>query len=110
MKKEIDPIAGTKKVDEFMDGLDHPLKAEVQTVRDIIKPAHKDITEEVKWNAPSFRYIGEYLVTFNLWEREHIHLVCQNSEISTAKTKLLEGDYDDRRTAHFSDNDDIKAK
>jgi hypothetical protein len=36
MKKAIDPIAGTKKVDEFMDGLDHPLKEEVQTLRDII--------------------------------------------------------------------------
>lgn len=110
MKKAIDPIAGTKKVDEFMDGLDHPLKAEVQTVRDIIKHANKDITEEVKWNAPSFSYNGEYLVTFNLWEREHIHLVFHNPEISKVKSKLLEGDYDHRRMAHLFGKDDIKVK
>ena len=110
MKKAIDPMVGTKKVDDFMDGLDHPFKAEVQTVRDIIKNVNKDITEEIKWKAPSFSYNGEYLVTFNLWEREHIHLVFHNPEISKVKSKLLEGDYDDRRMAHFSDMDDIKSK
>ena len=110
MKKVIDPLVSTKKVDEFMDGLDHPFKAEVQTVRDIIKNVNNDIAEEIKWNAPSFSYNGEYLVTFNLWEREHIHLVFHNPEISKVKSKLLEGDYDHRRMAHFSDKDDIKAK
>ena len=110
MKKAIDPMAGTKKVDEFMENLDHPLKAEVQTVRDIIKNVNKDIAEEIKWKAPSFSYKGEYLVTFNLWEREHIHLVFHNPEISKVKSKLLEGDYDHRRMAHFSDKDDIKTK
>ena len=47
MKKAINPITGTKKVDEFMDGLDHPLNVEVQTVRDIIKNVNKDIAEEI---------------------------------------------------------------
>ncbi len=37
MKKVISADEGTKKVDEFMENLDHLLKAEVQTVRDIIK-------------------------------------------------------------------------
>jgi len=52
MKKAIDPMVGTKKVDEFMENLDHPFKAEVQIVRDIIKNVNKDITEEIKWKAP----------------------------------------------------------
>ena len=110
MKKAIDPMVGTKKVDESMENLHDPFKAEVQTVRDIIKNVNKDIAEEIKWKAPSFSYNGEYLVTFNLWEREHIHLVFHNPEISKVKSKLLEGDYDHRRMAHFSDKDDINAK
>ena len=110
MKKAIDPMVGTKKVDEFMDKLDHPFKAEVQAIRDIIKNVIKDIAEEIKWKAPTFSYKGEYLVTFNLWEKKHIHLVFHNPEISKVKSKLLEGDYDHRRMAHFSDKDDIKAK
>lgn len=107
------PVPSTNKTDEvneFMDKLDHPFKAEVQAVRDIIKNVNKDITEEIKWKAPSFSYRGEYLVTFNLWEKQHIHLVFHNPEISKVKSKLLEGDYDHRRMAHFSDQDDIKAK
>ena len=110
MKKVISADEGTKKIDEFMENLDHPLKAEVQAVRDIIKKVNKDITEEIKWKAPSFSYNGEYLVTFNLWERAHIHLVFHNPEISKVKSKLLEGDYDHRRMAHLFDKDDIKAK
>ena len=109
MKKVITD-EGTKKVDEFMENLDHPLKAEVQTVREIIKNFNKEIAEEIKWKAPSFSYNGEYLVTFNLWEREHIHLVFHNPEISKVKSKLLEGDYDHRRMAHLFDKDDIRAK
>ena len=110
MKKVITPVNNTKKVDEFMDKLDHPFKAEVQAIRDIIKNVNKDITEEIKWNAPSFNYNGEYLVTFNLWEKGHIHLVFHNPAISKVKSKLLEGDYDHRRMAHFQDENDVKAK
>jgi hypothetical protein len=32
-------------VDEFMDALDHPFKAEVQAVRGLIKGVNSDITE-----------------------------------------------------------------
>ena len=58
----------------------------------------------------SFSYNGEYLVTFNLWEKECIHLVFHNSMISQVTNKLLEGDYDNRRMAYFSDRNDIRAK
>lgn len=110
MKKDIAPASNTKEVDEFMDKLDHPFKAEVQLIRDIIKNVHKDIREEIKWKAPSFRYHGEYLVTFNLWEKQRVHLVFHNPQISKVKSKLLEGEYDHRRMTYFSDRNDIKAK
>lgn len=97
-------------VDEFMEKLDHPLKAEAQTVRGIIKSADPGITEEIKWNAPSFRYQGEYLVTFNLRETKRIHLVFHNPEISKVKSDLLEGSYVDRRMAYFTDMDEIDSK
>ena len=107
MKKVIND---TEKVNEFMAQLDHPFKAEVQAVRDIIKSVNGNITEEIKWNAPSFSYNGEYLVTFNLRAKQHIHLVFHNPQIANVKSKLLEGDYKDRRMIYFSDMKDIKAK
>ena len=109
-KKANPSTDSTKQVDEFMDKLDHPFKTEVQLIREIIKNMHTDITEQIKWNAPTFSYKGEYLVTFNLWEKKRIHLVFHNPMISKVKSKLLEGDYDDRRMAYFADQSDIQAK
>ena len=109
--KKANPTANqSAQVDAFMDQLDHPFKAEVEIVREIVKNVNKDITEEIKWKAPTFSYQGEYLVTFNLWEKGRIHLVFHNPMISKVKSKLLEGDYDHRRMAYFSDKEDIQAK
>ena len=109
--KKANPTANqTEQVNEFMDKLDHPFKAEVQMIREIIKNVNKDITEQIKWKAPSFSYHGEYLVTFNLWEKQKIHLVFHNPFIPKVKSKLLEGDYDHRRMANFADKNDVMAK
>ncbi|MFT3891176.1 MAG: DUF1801 domain-containing protein [Anaerolineales bacterium] len=109
-KKKASPVSRTDKVDEFMATLDHPLKAEVQRLRDIIKGANKGITEEIKWKAPSFSYKGEYLVTFNLRDMSRVHLVFHNPLLPQVKSKLLEGDYVDRRMAYFADMRDVEAK
>ncbi len=110
LKKKGSPVSRTDKVDEFLENLSHPFKAEVEALRFIIKGVNKDINEEIKWRAPSFNYKGEYLVTFNLWEEKRIHLVFHNPQISKVNSKLLEGDYKDRRMAYFADMKDVKAK
>ena len=109
-KKKPSPVSRTDKVDEFMDALVHPFKAEVQVVRDIIKGVNKEIVEEIKWKAPSFSYKGEYLVTFNLRNPAHIHLVFHNPLIPQVKSKLLEGEYKDRRMVYFANKRDVVAK
>ncbi len=109
-KKAVVSKDKTEQANEYMEELDHPFKAEVQFMRKIIKQVNKDIAEEWKWNAPSYSYHGNYLVTFNLWEKGHIHLVFHNPMIAKVKNKLLEGEYKDRRMVHFSDMKDIKAK
>ena len=110
LQKKGSPVSRTDKVDEFLENLSHPLKAEVEAVRSIIKGVNKDINEEIKWKAPSFNYKSEYLVTFNLRDEKRIHLVFHNPQISKVKSKLLEGDYKDRRMAYFADMKDVKAK
>ena len=110
LKKKGSPVSRTDKVEEFLRELNHPLKAEIEAVRFIIKGVNKDINEEIKWKAPSFNYKGEYLMTFNLWEEKRIHLVFHNPQISRVKSKILEGDYRDRRMAYFADMKDVKAK
>lgn len=110
LKKKGSPVSRTDKVDAFLRELNHPLTAEIEAVRSIIKGVNKDIAEEVKWKAPSFNYKGEYLVTFNLWETKRIHLVFHNPQIVKVKSELLEGNYENRRMMYLADMKDIKAK
>lgn len=99
-----------EQVNAFLENLDHPLKEEVEMVRQIIKNVDEEITEQIKWNAPSFSYQDQYLVTFNLRAKDRIHLVFHNPMIAHVKSPLLEGEYVDRRMAYFSSRKDIQAK
>ena len=108
-KKDHSAVNDTEGVTAALKQLDHPFKAEVEAVRKIIKGVHPGITEQWKWNAPSFSYKG-YLVTFNLWEKERVHLVFHNGAILNDQHGFLQGNYPDRRMAYFIDKKDIKAK
>lgn len=55
----------TQAVDAYMDQLDHPSKAELQTIRGIMLSVDRSVAEGIKWNAPSFR-TTEYFATVNL--------------------------------------------
>src|SRR5688572_14772424 len=63
-KPQVKKEASTSNVEKFMEKLDHPFKAEVEFLRKVIKKVDKGIAEEWKWNAPSYNYHGNYLVTF----------------------------------------------
>jgi hypothetical protein len=105
-------VGNTKQVNEFMDQLEHPFKAEVQAVREIIMNVNSQITEQIKWNAPTFSYKG-YIATFNLHSKnakKHVHLVFHNGAILSNESGLLEGDYPDRRMVYFSSMEDVQAK
>jgi uncharacterized protein YdhG (YjbR/CyaY superfamily) len=110
MKKAALKTGNSEQVNEFMLKLDHPYKDEVQMIRDLIMRSNREISEQIKWKAPSFSYKGEYLVTFNLWAKQHIHLVFHNPAISQVKSGILEGDYKDRRMVYFSGLEDVKQK
>lgn len=115
-KKKSNPVSKkttAKKdlsVDDFLTKQKHPLHSEVDTVRKIIKSVDKGIQERVKWNAPSYHFNGQDFVTFNLWEKERIHLVFHHPNIVKIDSPILEGSYDTRRMTYMSDSRDIKAK
>jgi hypothetical protein len=63
------------EVDRFLAGLEHPLKAEIERVRAIILAADPEITERIKWNAPSFCYQGDDRVTMKLHPPASLQLI-----------------------------------
>lgn len=100
-KKPAGPAAGdTVKVNEFMNQLDHPLKAEMEAVRTILLNANPKIAERVKWNAPSY-YYKEDIATFNPRAKQHIHVVFHYAPVVDIESDLLKGDYKDRRMVYL---------
>ncbi len=69
----------TKKVDDFLAKLDHPLKKEMEALRETIMSVHPDITEDVKWGGPSFYYKGD-IATFSPRVKDAAALVFHQAE------------------------------
>ena len=109
----------TKAVDEFMNQLDHPFKAEVQAIRRTILAAHPAIAEGIKWNAPSFR-TTDYFATTNLREKAGIgiilHLGAKVRDLGTEGLPIQDPEHllkwlaKDRAVIVFRDMGDFTAR
>lgn len=97
----------TATVETWMTALKHPLKTEAELVRSIIKKAGKELTERIKWNAPSYFY-KEDLLTFNFGDPKCLRIIFHHPGIVKIKSPLLEGDYKDRRIVYMADATAIK--
>lgn len=64
----------SQSVDTFLATLDHPAKAEILALRQLILAADPRIGEGIKWNAPSF-HTTEYFATFHLRAKEGVQLI-----------------------------------
>ena len=98
-------------VDEALDLRAHPLRAQIDRLRDITRGIDPAIVEEWKWNAPSYRIASDYLYTFMLRPDEYLHLVFHHPDAPSIASELLEGDYaDGRRMVYLRGADDVTAK
>ncbi len=104
-------VDGKAIVDAYLREIDHPFKAEIQAVREIILGASGKVAERIKWNAPSFFY-KEDLGAFHMRASEYAHLILlfPGGEGMLGDGKLLEGQHKDRREVKFHSLDDVKAK
>lgn len=97
-----------EKVAAYMQQLQHPLIPEIEMLRDIIKSSDAAIGERIKWNAPSYYYAGEDMVTFNLRDTSQVHLIFHHPTIESISSKILEGDYKGRRMSYFKNGKEIE--
>ncbi|MBA3723579.1 MAG: DUF1801 domain-containing protein [Candidatus Levybacteria bacterium] len=63
------------EVNEFIKTLNHPFKTEIIKVREIILHTDEQVSEHIKWNAPSFGYNGDDRITFRLHPPKDIQLI-----------------------------------
>ncbi|MDQ0193800.1 DUF1801 domain-containing protein [Paenibacillus wynnii] len=111
--------SGHEQVVEFLNNLEHPLKKEIEEVRNIILGVNEFITEHIKWNAPSFCFNNEDRVTFNLQGKGFFRLIFHcgakkseyagNGALFEDNTGLLEWVAADRAIIKFTDRSDVEA-
>ncbi len=112
-------LTGEQEVALFIENTNHPLKAEIIALRKIILASASEITEHIKWNAPSFCLNGEDRFTLKLNATDAVDIVFHRG----AKAKvmpserliedpagLLKWATNDRAVATFSNMMDIQNK
>lgn len=80
----------------YLENVDHPLKSEILKIREMVFKTNPNLTEQIKWNAPSFCLNGEDKITFNLPpKKDSIQLVFHRGvkKKELPKEKLINDDY-----------------
>ena len=121
-KKAIIPkLSDTEQVTQHIQKLEPALGKTIEYIRQLILKTDKEISEQIKWNNPSFYYSGEMkpfepkeykrdMIVMNL-HKARIMLVFPSGAKVNDTTGFLEGDYKDgRRLVVFADLEDVKAK
>ncbi|MES2328614.1 MAG: DUF1801 domain-containing protein [Bacteroidota bacterium] len=113
-------LSGPEQVTDFICKLNHPLKPVVITLRELILNADKDLTEHIKWNAPSFCFGGDDRITFNLHKNDCILLIfhrgAKGKEVKGKEplfkdtTGLLEWLSNERAVIKFNSPDEVNEK
>lgn len=64
-----------QSVDAFLEALTHGRKREIERLRGLILAAAPGVTEQVKWNAPSFGIAGDDRVTMRLQPGDRLQII-----------------------------------
>lgn len=109
----------TAAVDALMAKLEHPMKAEIQALRELVLGVDPSIAEGVKWNAPSFR-TSEYFATVHLRSKVGVGLILHRGAKARDLPaggmriddpgRLLEWLDDDRARFEFASGAELAAK
>jgi hypothetical protein len=81
--------AKSPQVDIFLTNLEHRRKPEIEQLRDAILAAPIEITEKVKWNAPSFCCDDDDRVTFRLHPGDRVELIFHRGAKKRADTSTF---------------------
>ena len=108
-------------ITDLVSALDDDTREQVQLLRDIIGSLDTDLSEHIKWNAPSYGFDGEDRITMNLRNKQGLvklvlHMGATRPEDKKGAPVLLEDEgivewaSDIRGFVTFADAADIRAR
>jgi hypothetical protein len=87
--------ADATSVTAFLANLDHPHRAGIERLRTLILGLDPRIGEEIKWNAPSFRF-DDHFATFKVYPPKNIQLVLHTGAKAKSNARTFAIDDPDR--------------
>lgn len=107
------------EVTEFLDGLNHSLRKEIECLREIILSTDYDLAEGIKWNGPNYSLYGEDRITLRIHPQKQIQIIFhRGAKVKESPTqRLLGSEYNillwkenDRAIASFQSLQEILEK
>ncbi|MCR9063848.1 MAG: DUF1801 domain-containing protein [Cytophagales bacterium] len=98
-----------EKVDAFLTMKAHPMTPYINEIREIILDVSPKVTEDIKWNSPTFIYKGN-IASFFMNAKKFVSLMFHKGAFLDDPTGLLQGEGKEGRVAHFENSEDILAK
>ncbi len=105
-------------VSQFLDEMNHPLRAEIDFLRNLILNANEALVENIKWNGPNYCFNQEDRITMKIQPPKNIQLIFHRGakkleqpeeKLIQEKGRLLIWKENDRAIATFKNIADIKV-
>jgi uncharacterized protein YdhG (YjbR/CyaY superfamily) len=117
----IQSIDSNSAVTKFLDEQNHPLRKEIDLLREVILTANSDLSENIKWNGPNYCFGNEDRITMRIQPitAKQIQLIFhRGAKVKVQpKSKLIDDDSgllmwktNDRAVASFKNMQDIENK
>lgn len=107
----------SEEVTKFLDEQNHPSRKEIELLRQIILTSDKELTENIKWNAPNYCHNNEDRITMRINPPKQIQLIFHrgakklaqpSTKLIDDKTRFLVWKENDRAIASFKNFGDIE--
>ena len=102
-------MAANDQVEAWFEELDHPLKAEMLRVRQIVLDTDPRIEETIKWKSPTFTFEGN-IASIDPKARRHVSLLFHQGAKIPGSHPELEGGGETARYMRFAGLEDVEAK
>lgn len=79
-------------VTEFLEPLNHPLKLEINHLRQLILNLNEEMSENIKWNGPNYMHKGVDRITMRVNPPKQIQLILHRGAkvLEQPKDKLIQ--------------------
>jgi uncharacterized protein YdhG (YjbR/CyaY superfamily) len=78
-----------KEVTQFLDNLNHPLRKEIEELRQIVLNSENELTENIKWNGPNYCFINTDKITMIIPDQCEPHIPIQCEPLFRTKVNHL---------------------